>query len=119
MKKKTKIILTLNDLRYELRNFPQSLKSKTNIIIDTITYLLENSIIVDKSQFAIHAQKVDYNLENDKNKPILVEYSLISNKKLTSSEIINGWSLNRTQEMIKEALLEAIEERVDEDEENS
>lgn len=119
MKKKTKIILALSKLRYEMKMYcPITVVAEVDGLIGAITYLLQNSIIVDKNQFAIHAQKVDYNLGNDKNKPILVEYSLISNKKLTSSEIINGWSLNRTQEMIKEDLLEAIEERVDEDENN-
>lgn len=119
MKKKTKMMYMLNKLRCEImRNLPFTKSAEE--MCETIEYMTEtlrNSIIVDKNALDLRYE-ADYGLSN-KNRPLIKKAQLISKKAYFFNENNESFLLAKgAQEGIKEDLLEAIEERVDEDESN-
>lgn len=119
MKKSTKIMYMLSKLRWELKFECPSCSTIDEVCdgLETITKMLENSVIVDKNEFGLDYD-VDYRLSH-KEAPLIKRVQLTSKKAYFFNENNERIYLTKgVQEGIIEDLLEAIEERVDEDENN-
>ena len=119
MLKSTKIMYMLSKLRWELKFECPSCRTIDDVCdgLEAITKLLENSVIVDKNEFGLNYD-VDYR-HSDQYSPLTKKAQLISKKAYIFREENNDRFLTSALlEKIKEDLLEAIEERVDEDENN-
>ena len=120
MKKSTKIMYMLSKLRWELKFECPSCSTIDEVCdgLETITKMLENSVIVDKNEFGLDYD-VDYK-HSDQYSPLTKKAQLISKKIYVFREENNDRFLtDALLERIKEDLLEAIEERVDEDEQEN
>lgn len=118
MKKSTKIMYMLSKLRWELKFECPSCSTIDEVCdgLETITKMLENSVIVDKNEFGL-SYELDYK-HTDQYSPLTKRAQLISKKIYIFREDRDICLGNTLQKAIKEDLLEAIEERVDEDESN-
>lgn len=118
MKKKTKIILKLSDLRGEVlfkcRDF--SLAKDIGIKIEEIIDLLENSVIVDKNAIGLFTNIKSY-------QPSIKEHRLVGKEVIsTDNEFFNNKYIKDSEyekvtNQIKEDLLSSLEEEI-EDENN-
>lgn len=118
MKRKTKIILKLSDLRGEVlfkcRDF--SLAEDIGVKIGEIIDLFENSVIVDKKAIGVYTKIESY-------VPSINEHRLISTNAIrTDNEFFNNKSIRNNEydkviNLIKEDLLSSLEEEI-EDENN-
>lgn len=118
MNKKTKIILTLNDLRGEVlfkcRDF--SLAEDVGVKIEEIIDLLENSVIIDKDTMGLFNKTISCH-------PAVSEYRLISNNAIRiDNEYFNIGYIEDSErkkvvEEVKRDLLSSLEEEI-EDENN-
>lgn len=119
MLKRTKMMYMLNKLRAEMEfNYLNTKEARTMCeIIVELTEMLRNSVIVDKDALALNVE-IDYK-HSDMYSPLTKKVQLISKKTYLFRENNDGVVLNKMADVIKEDLLEAIEERVDEDEEDS
>lgn len=118
MKKKTKIILKLTDLRGEVlfkcRDF--RLAEDIGVKIEKIIDLLDNSVIVDKKAIGVYT-KIESNV------PPINEHRLISTNSIrTDNEFFNNKCIEKNEydkvrNLIKEDLLSSLEEEI-EDESN-
>lgn len=118
MKRKTKIILKLSDLRGEVlfrcRDFP--LAEEVGIKIEEIIDLLENSVIVDKDRIGLYTNIKSY-------QPSINDHRLISTNAInTDNEFFNEKYIEdnvreKVMNEIKRDLLSSLEEEI-EDENN-
>lgn len=118
MKRKTKIILKLIDLRHELlfkcenHQVARDIGIKINEIID----LLENSVIVDKNAIGLFTNIKSY-------QPSINEHRLVGKEVIcTDNEFFNNKYIKdseyeQVRNLIKEDLLSSLEEEI-EDESN-
>lgn len=118
MLKKTKMMYMLNKLREEMQHNYLNTKETRRICeqIVELVGMLRNSVIVDKNALSLNVE-IDYN-HSDMYAPLSKKVQLISKKTYLFRENNDGEVLSRMAEVIKEDLLEAIEERIDEDENN-
>lgn len=118
MKRKTKIILKLIDLRSELvfKCENNQVARDIGIKISEIIDLLENSVIVDKNAIGVYTKIESY-------VPSINEHRLISTNAIrTDNEFFNNKSIRNNEydkviNLIKEDLLSSLEEEI-EDEDN-
>ena len=117
MKKKTRIILKLIDLKYELlfKSENSQVARDIGIKISEIIDLLENSVIVDKNAIGLFTNIKSY-------RPSINEHRLVGKKVIsTDNEFFNKYvesmEYNTVMNLIKEDLLSSLEEEI-EDESN-
>ena len=116
MKRKTKIILKLADLRAEVlftysdRRLAEDIGIKISEIID----LLENSVIVDKNAIGVYTNIKSY-------RPSINEHRLISTNSInTDNEFFNNKHIKDSEydkviNLIKEDLLSSLEEEIEDE----
>ena len=118
MKKKTRIILKLIDLRCELlfKNENHRVAKDIGIKINEIMDLLENSVIVDKNAIGLFTNIKSY-------QPSINEHRLVGKEVIcTDNEFFNNKYIKdieyeKVMNQIKEDLLSSLEEEI-EDENN-
>lgn len=118
MKRKTKIILKLIDLRYELlfKCENHQVARDIGIKISEIIDLLENSVIVDKNKIGLFTNIKSY-------RPSINEHRLVGKEVMsTDNEFFNNKYIKdseyeQVRNLIKEDLLSSLEEEI-EDENN-
>lgn len=115
MEKKTKMMYMLNKLRYEIMYNKPFTKSGEEMcdIIERVTEMLRNSVIVDKNAFDLN-YVADYGLSN-KYAPLIKKAQLISKKTYFFNEKHDIYLTKAVEEAIKEDLLSSIEEEIEDE----
>lgn len=116
MKRKTKIILKLIDLRCELMFKSENHQVVSDILIKIkeIIDLLENSVIVDKNAIGLFTNIKSY-------RPSINEHRLVGKEVIsTDNEFFNNKYIKdseyeRVRSLIKEDLLSSLEEEIEDE----
>lgn len=118
MKKKTKIILELADLRGEVlfkcRDF--ELAEDIGFKIKKIIGLLENSVIVDKNVIGLYTNIKSYQPSINEHR-LISTYAICTDNEFFNNKYIEDNVREKVKEQIKEDLLSSLEEEI-EDESN-
>lgn len=113
MKRKTKIILKLIDLRYELlfKCENHQVARDIGIKIEKIIDLLENSVIVDKNVIGLYTNIKSYQPSINEHR-LISTYAICTDNEFFNKKYIEDNVREKVKEQIKEDLLSSLEEEI-------